>query len=192
VKADDRGIAPVGPDADDELVAAIAVRSSDALARLYDRYAATMLGLACRITGRLEDAEEVVQDVFAQVWRQAARYDAGRATVAGWLVMVTRTRALDRLRARRARPDAEASSPGVVPPVAASDPDPEQVAISDREARQVRAALVSLSEAQRSLVELAYYEGLTHAQIAERTGLPLGTVKTRLRAAAAVLREALR
>lgn len=177
---------------DRQTVRAIAGGSAEALGRLYDRHAAAMFGLACRMMTRREDAEEVIQDVFAQVWRQAARYEAGRATVVGWLVMVTRARALDRLRARRARPDLDgAVDPDGAPPLAATAPDPEQVVISGLEASKVRAALVSLPEAQRALVELAYYEGLTHTEIAETTGVPLGTVKTRLRTATIALRGAL-
>jgi RNA polymerase sigma-70 factor (ECF subfamily) len=176
------------------LVGEVAAGSSDALGRLYDRHAPAVFALARRILTRPEDAEEVVQDVFSQVWRDAARYRAERASVAGWVVMLTRTRAIDRLRSRRARPDQDrgvdiAPIPHLVPP--SSAPDPEQVALSSEDARQVRQALTGLPDQQRALVELACYEGLTHSEIAARTGTPLGTVKTRLRAAMATLREAL-
>lgn len=176
---------------DHHLVRAIAAGSSEALARLYDRYAPIVFGLARRILVRLEDAEEVVQDVFAQVWRDAARYEHGRATVAGWVVMLARTRSIDRLRSRRARPDQNAGDADVAPRLASRDRSPEQVTISEQDARQVRGALTSLPEPQRALVELAYYEGLTHSEIAEKTGVPLGTVKTRLRTAMTTLRVAL-
>jgi len=177
---------------DRQLVHAMAGGSTDALGRLYDRLAPVVYGLACRVTGRPEDAEEVVQDVFTQVWKQAARYDPARATVAGWLVMIARARSLDRLRARRARPDQAApTDPAEAIGLSSTGPSPEQVAISGREAGQVRAALQGLPDVQRELVELAYYEGLTHSEIAERTGTPLGTVKTRLRTAASALRGAL-
>lgn len=175
---------------DQGLIRAIAGGSPDALARLYDRHAATVFALARRIVSRQEDAEEVVQDVFAQVWRQAARYCDARASVAGWLVMLARTRSIDRLRARQARPDEDRGvepAPGL--PLPSSDPDPETVAVSAENARQVRAACAALPEAQRSLLELAYYEGLSHAEIAERTGVPLGTVKTRIRTAMETLRQ---
>jgi RNA polymerase sigma-70 factor (ECF subfamily) len=177
---------------DHQLVEAVAGGSTDALAQLYDRYAATVFGLARRILNRLEDAEEVVQDVFTQVWRDAARYERGRATVAGWMVMLTRTRSIDRLRARQARPDQRASiAPEAAPALAADGRSPEQVTISSEDAREIRGALTSLPEAQRTLVELAYYEGLTHSEIADRTGTPLGTVKTRLRTAMITLRSML-
>lgn len=184
--------APAFGSADQHLVRAVATGSAEALADLYDRYSATVFGLARRITGRQEDAEEVVQDVFAQVWRQAGRYQDGRATVVAWLVMLTRTRAIDRLRARAARPDQDATAtPETTPLVATSSPDPEQVAVSSDEARTLKRMLGSLPEVQRSLVELAYYDGLTHSEIAAQTGLALGTVKTRLRTALFTLREAI-
>lgn len=177
---------------DHHLVRSVAAGSSEALSQLYDRYAPIVFGLARRILVRLEDAEEVVQDVFAQIWRDAARYEHGRATVAGWVVMLARTRSIDRLRARRARPDQRAAvEPDAAPQLASRDRSPEQVTISEQDARQVRRALTSLPEPQRSLVELAYYEGLTHSEIAEKTGVPLGTVKTRLRTAMTTLRVAL-
>jgi RNA polymerase sigma-70 factor (ECF subfamily) len=185
-------LADAPAEADRQLIRSIADGSADALADLYDRHAATVFGLARRITGRLEDAEEVVQDVFAQVWRQAARYEGARATVAGWLVMLARTRAIDRIRARSARPDqASPVEPDSAPALSTSDPSPEQMTISAEDVRQVKDALTVLPDAQRSLVDLAFYEGLTHAEIAGRTGIPLGTVKTRIRTAMATLRDVL-
>lgn len=193
-----KGVSPESPsdvagaDVDRELIRSIAAGSADALATLYDRHASTVFGLARRITGRLEDAEEVVQDVFSQVWRQAGRYEARRATVAGWLAVVARTRAIDRVRARVARPDHVAAvEPGAMPGLSTSAPDPEQITLSGDNVRRVREALVTLPDAQRSLLELAFYEGLTHAEIAARTGIPLGTVKTRVRTAMITLRGAL-
>lgn len=179
-------------EADRQLIGSIAGGSSDALGALYDRYAATLFGLALRMVRRREDAEEVVQDVFAQAWREAPRYDTGRATVAGWLVMLTRTRSIDRIRARGSRPDLESPvDMDTVVPIAGRDADPEQATILGRDARDVRDALRGLPETQRSLVDLAYYEGLSHSEIAARTGVPLGTVKARLRTAVAGLRGVL-
>ena len=180
-------------EADRQILAAVAGGSADALERLYDRYASAAYGLARRILGQPDLAEEVVQDVFAQVWREASRYDDARASVAGWIVLLTRTRAIDRLRARRARPDQDQGlEPAAVAPLTTPDRSPEQVAISSEDARSVRAALQELPDEQRSLVDLAYYEGLTHSEIAARTGVPLGTIKTRLRTAMTALRGALR
>jgi RNA polymerase sigma-70 factor (ECF subfamily) len=107
-------------------------------------------------------------------------------------VLLTRTRAIDRLRARRARPDQElAVEPATAPPLVTRDRSPELVAISSEDAQAVRAALDGLPDEQRSLVNLAYYEGLTHSEIAARTGVPLGTIKTRLRTALMTLRGVL-
>jgi len=148
--------------------------------------------LARRIVLRLEDAEEVVQDVFAQVWRQAHQYRHERASVAGWIVMLARTRAIDRLRARRARPDEDRGVESTAAaPVAAAGPSPEQAALSADDVKRVRTALDTLPENQRALLDLAYYSGLTHAEIAEKTGIPLGTVKTRIRSGMDALRSAL-
>ena len=185
-------LADIPAEVDRRLIRSIGAGSADALAGLYDRYASLVFGLAKRITGQTEDAEEVVQDVFAQVWKQATRYEGSRATVAGWIVMLARTRAIDRVRSRRARPDqAAAMDPDGLPPMPASEPDPEQVALSAEDVRSVQGALQELADNQRSLVDLAYYEGLTHAEIAERTGVPLGTVKTRLRTAMMTMRATL-
>jgi RNA polymerase sigma-70 factor (ECF subfamily) len=176
---------------DRQLVQDVAAGSPDALGRLYDRHASMIYGLALRIVGATTDAEEVVQDVFAQVWREAPRYDAPRASVAGWLVMLTRTRAIDRLRAHRARPDLGSAATSVAPVLVSRDPDPEAQVVSAADARAVRTAMLALPDSQRQLVELAYFEGLTHSELAARTGTPLGTVKTRLRTALFALRGAL-
>ena len=177
---------------DRQIVAAVARGSGDAVSALYDRYGATVYGLALRVLGQPDLAEEVVQDVFAQVWREAGRYDSHRSTVAGWIVMLTRTRAIDRLRARQARPDLSAavdSSEAV--PLPSPDRSPEVRTLEAEDTRLVRGALAKLPDQFRSLIELAYYEGLTHSEIAARTGIPLGTVKTRLRSAMGTLRSAL-
>jgi RNA polymerase sigma-70 factor (ECF subfamily) len=182
---------------DNLLLGDIAAGSSEALGRLYDAHAPVVFGLARRILraggGSNEDAEEVVQDVFAQVWREAARYEASRATVAGWLVMLTRTRAIDRLRKRRARPDlAQPVDPApVLAFQPASDRSPEAAAVNADEARRIGAAMTALSDEQRQFLDFAYYEGLSQSEIAERTGTPLGTVKTRMRTALQTLRAAL-
>jgi RNA polymerase sigma-70 factor (ECF subfamily) len=177
---------------DSKLVLAVADGSAEALGDLYDRYGATVYALAKRIVLRLEDAEEVVQDVFAQVWRQAHQYRTERASVAGWIVMLARTRAIDRLRARRARPDEDRGlEPTEAAPIPGTGPSPEQEALSADDVKRVREALGSLPDNQRSLLELAYYGGLTHSEIAQKTSIPLGTVKTRIRSGMDALRSAL-
>jgi RNA polymerase sigma-70 factor (ECF subfamily) len=128
--------------------------------------------------------------VFAQAWRQASRYDATRGQVAAWLLTLARSRAIDRLRARRARPEPLADSHAadvMVDQAVAAD----ALLVSAEQAARVRAALAALPLLQRMAIELAYYEGLTHTEIAERLEQPLGTVKTRIRTAMTKLRESL-
>jgi RNA polymerase sigma-70 factor (ECF subfamily) len=188
--------APTRADADArrdrDLIREVARGSGEAVAELYDRYGSTVFGLALRVVGQPDVAEEIVQDVFAQVWRESARYDASRSTVAGWIVMLSRARAIDRLRARRARPDsAPAIDPADAPALIATSRTPESATITAEDSRLIARALAKLPVEWRSLIELAYYEGLTHSEIAERTGIPLGTVKTRIRSAMGTLRGAL-
>jgi RNA polymerase sigma-70 factor (ECF subfamily) len=181
-----------GTEPDRQLVLEIAGGSSEALGLLYDRYARVVYAMARRMLHQVEDAEEVVQDVFSQVWREARRYQATRASVAGWIVMLARTRSIDRLRSRMARPDVvTAVAPDAAPPIASRERDPEQVAMAEQHAEAVRGALQRLPESQRILMELTYYDGLTQTEIAARTGVPLGTVKTRIRTAMATLTAAL-
>ena len=177
-------------DGDLDLLRAVAAGSTEALSALYDRHAGVVFALARRIVSRPEDAEEVVQDVFAQVWRQASRYQDARASVAGWMVMLARTRAIDRLRARRARPDDDrAAAPVAGTVLMSADPDPEALTLSAQNVERVRTACAALPEQLKSLLELAYYQGLSHSEIAAATGVPLGTVKTRLRSAMDLLRQ---
>ncbi len=178
--------------ADVDLVHAIAGGSADALGPLYDMHAGIVYGIAKRILSNPEDAQEVVQDVFAQVWREASRYQGARATVAGWLVMLTRGRAIDRLRARRARPDQDrAVDPAPILQFPATGVSPEGLALSTEDVQRVERALVALPSEQRVLIELAYFEGLSQSEIAAKTQSPLGTVKTRMRTALQTLRGAL-
>ena len=177
---------------DHHLLAEIASGSTEALGALYDTHARVVFGLAKRVLGKTEDAEEVVQDVFAQIWRKASEYRADRAAVPGWIVMMTRARAIDKLRARKARPDVDqASDPVPILQVALSRAlTPEALAVTNAEAARVGAALNQLPAEQRKFIDLAYYEGLSQSEIAERTGTPLGTVKTRMRTALHTLRAA--
>jgi RNA polymerase sigma-70 factor (ECF subfamily) len=158
-----------------------------ALDRFYDRYVQLVYNLVLRIVRNRADADEVVQEVFLQAWRSAGRYDPSRGTPEAWLITLARTRAIDALRAgRRAGGSLEAGTRCDV-----VDPEPGRAArLAEREG--VTGALGALSPAQRELLELAYYQGLTQTEIAVHTGLPLGTVKTRMRTGLERLRDALR
>ena len=177
-------------EADANVLRRLAAGDREAVAELYDRHAARVLGLAYRIVRNTSDAEDVVQDVFAQAWRTAPNYEASRGTVAGWLLMMARTRAIDRLRARQTRRDA-AGEPDLEQVPSNAVPVPEQI-IANQQAARVRGAMVALPPEQKTALELAYFEGLSQSEIAERLQIPLGTVKTRIRSALALLRRSVR
>lgn len=176
--------------ADQAALARMARGEHAALGELYDRRACLVFSLALRILREHADAEDVVQDVFAQVWAQAGRYDPARGAVAAWMLMVTRSRAIDRLRARTARPEIADGSHTIEDARDAVALQDLQL-LAEEQVDRIRSAVNELPAPQRMALELAYYEGLTHTEIAVRLSDPLGTVKTRIRQALIRLREAL-
>ncbi|MGH7962500.1 MAG: sigma-70 family RNA polymerase sigma factor [Candidatus Binatia bacterium] len=170
---------------------AIARLQQEALDRLYERYQPMVYHLALRILRSRESAEEVVYDVFWQVWREAGRYDARRGSVVAWLATLARSRAIDALRAGRGNPTVE-EDPNERPLLTDPADGPEERTSLGQRAVLVRDALQSLPPDQRVALELSFFAGLTHVEIAERLAEPLGTVKTRIRSAMLRLREQLR
>ena len=164
-------------DDDVELIVRIAGGDEAALAALYDRHGRLAFALACKAVGDPETAEEVVQEVFLAVWRRAGSYQREKGSVRGWLLTAVRNRSIDVLRARQSRPRTTAFDDL---PLVAPD-DPAQAALAAADARTVREALADLPKDQRIAVELAYFAGLSYPEIATRLGIPLGTVKSRLR-----------
>ncbi|HVR96698.1 MAG TPA: sigma-70 family RNA polymerase sigma factor [Thermoanaerobaculia bacterium] len=168
----------------------VAHGDGEAFARLFDLHAPVVLGLLYRILGSRGEAEEVLQEVFLQTWTQSARYDGDRSSPRAWVLMLARSRAFDRLRRRDSarRRDEEAGAEArlmAVPPVGT-----ERLEARERSER-VSSALGLLSPEQRRCIELAFFEGLTHTQIAERLEAPLGTVKSRILLGMNKLRQAL-
>jgi RNA polymerase sigma-70 factor (ECF subfamily) len=166
-----------------ELVARAAKGDAKAFEALYDQSSSLLFTLALRILGDREEAAELLQEVYLEVWRKAARYDPARGSPVAWLVTLARSRAIDRLRSRAARGHGRAdtmdrASAAELP---AGNPGPEEAA-ADRELRvAVARALADLPEGQQQAMELAFYEGLSHTEIAARLRQPLGTIKTRIR-----------
>jgi RNA polymerase sigma-70 factor (ECF subfamily) len=173
-------------DGDAALMRRIAEGDEAALAVVYDRYARLVYAVALRVLRNADVAEEVSQDVFYQLWRTASDFNPSRGSLSGWLLVCARNRAISRLRGRAAEPKAELREQTAVVKVNLEDHLAQAQQIS-----RVRAALEKLQPAQRQALELAYFEGLTHTEIARQTGEPLGTVKTRLRAAVGFLKRAL-
>ena len=174
-----------------DLIRSMAAGDQSALATLYDTTSRLVFGLVLRILADRATAEEVLLDVYSQVWRQAALYDTKRGAPLAWLLTIARSRAIDRLRSGRI--DQQSKEPlDAVGELTADTQSPEEAtAISERR-KLVRAALQALSPEQREVIELAYYSGLSHSEIAAQLGQPLGTVKTRTRLGMLKLREALR
>ena len=165
---------------DAELLARLARGQEDALAALYDRLGAMAYGLALRIAGDADTAQDAVQEAFLRLWRRADRYDRSRGDPRPWVLRIVRNVAIDLHRARGARNRAEGAS-AVDESAERTIPLPEDTAESAENAARVRAALAELPPDQRRALEIAYFEGLSHREIASREGLPLGTVKTRIR-----------
>lgn len=176
---------------DADLVAAMAAGSAAAARDLFSRLGPIVYGLALRIERNAQDAEEVLIDTFHQAWMQADDYQTGRGTVLGWLLNIARSRAIDRLRARRRSAQVTERLQEEPPSFPLESRDPEQEAIRSEKRERVRRALAELPQDQRWALELAYFLGLSQSQIAERLGLPLGTIKTRLRLGLEKLRREL-
>jgi RNA polymerase sigma-70 factor (ECF subfamily) len=163
----------------------MAVKSGDqgAMAELYDRYSSVVYAVALRVLGDAGGAEDVLQEVFLQLWRNPGAFDSARGSLGAWLAVITRNRAIDAVRRRKPETDIEDVIVSVAPDLA-SETD------RSRAAQKVRGALGAMPAPQRSALEMAYFEGLSHSEIATKTGEPLGTIKTRIRAGLIALRKA--
>jgi RNA polymerase sigma-70 factor (ECF subfamily) len=165
----------------------------DAFATFYDRFAPGLFSLIYGILRDQKESEDVLQEAFVQMWKRIATYDARRSSLFTWAVMISRHKAIDRLRSRQRQSrlnEAVASETNAVPASGPADRADDALARSD-ERERVRAALAQLSEGQREAIDLAFFAGLTQTQISERLGAPLGTVKARIRRGLLALREAL-
>ena len=179
---------------DASLIARMGAGDEQALGLFYDRWQGAVRAVALRIVQDATEADDVVEEVFWQAWRQAGRFDASRGGGSTWLLTIARSRSLDRLRALR-RSREEAGLEGVVEnqdePGWATPLDPGTVTELNEQGRLIRDALAELPEEQREALQMGYFDGLSQSEIAERTGIPLGTIKTRMRLALRKLREKL-
>jgi RNA polymerase sigma-70 factor (ECF subfamily) len=180
---------------DPKLLARVVKGDHQAFSQLYDQSSTLLYTMALRILGNRDEAAELLQDVYLEVWRKVSRYDVGRGTPVAWLVTLTRSRAIDRLRSRASRGQQKSTdSLDGTSAAQVQDHGPSPFdAQADQEIRMlVGGAMASLPQAQQQALELAYYEGLSHAEIAARLNQPLGTVKTRIKLGMSKLRESLR
>ena len=187
-------VAASSADADIGLLKRVAVRDESALADLYDRHSRLAYSLIIRILRSAPDAEDVLQETFVRVWSRAETYDPRLGSPAAWLMRIARNRAIDRLRAIRVREDISVGDDAgpeeetVRRPEPATRETPEVALQESATGEAIRAAMAALSAAQRELIEAAFFEGYTHDELSTRFGLPLGTVKTRIRTGLGVLR----
>ncbi len=170
-------------DAGDEMRLVARVRAGDqqALAELYDRYSHVVYGVALRILQDTGAAEDILQDIFLQLWRRPDAFDSSRGSLAAWLAVIARHRSIDRLRRRRPETDIEEC-------VIAGGVDPRDETERSLVIEKVRVVMNEMSSDQRTAMEMAFFQGLTHSEIAEKTGEPLGTIKTRIRSGLQMLR----
>jgi len=176
--------------AEAELVARMAAGDTGAsLEAFYQRFAGIVLAVANRILSSRAEAEEVLQEIFFELWRRAPQYDSGRASVTTWVLTVARSRALDARRARARRPSGGGDESAIPP--APDEERPDEQAQAQQRSVAVRSAIRRLTPEQRQAVELAYYDGLSHSEISARLNLPLGTVKSRILSAMKLLRGGL-
>ena len=198
---------PLAALSDSALLRLAAEQQADALAELYDRYAPSLLALVRRVLAADADtdAEDVLQEIFVQVWKQAGRYEPSRSSVSTWLVLIARSRAIDRLRSRKVADRAHEASQNAAaadssgsgdrtgaPGQAYTSPEALQNVFIQERHERVQSEMANLPAEQRQVLEMAFYEGLSQSEIAAKAGLPLGTVKTRTLLAMKKLRNALR
>ncbi|MFZ0310111.1 MAG: sigma-70 family RNA polymerase sigma factor [Candidatus Sulfotelmatobacter sp.] len=172
-----------GNSADLAMVTSLKAGDQGAMAELYDRYSSVVYAVALRVLGDTGAAEDVLQEIFLQLWRNPGAFDAARGSLGSWLAVITRNRAIDSLRKRRPETDIEDVVLSVAPDLAGE-------ADRARVAEKMRGVMGTMTPVQRSALEMAYWEGMSHSEIADRTGEPLGTVKTRIRAGLIALRKA--
>ena len=176
------------PAPDSALVERMITGDESALAAVYDRYAAMIFGMLVRVLRDRQAAEEILQDLFFELWRGASRFDASRGSLPAWLMVIARNRALSRLRKREYREfsqDIDAFPANAVASSVVLEDEAERSLLMEK----LRTAMEALPSEQREAVELAYFEGMTQSEIAARTGSPLGTVKSRVRAAMQSLKQ---
>jgi RNA polymerase sigma-70 factor (ECF subfamily) len=166
---------------DDALLAAIQAHDEAALAALYDRYGGAAFGLAYRILGRRGATEDVVQEAFLNLWRHGARFELGRGSAGSWLMSMVHRLAIDRRRGRQRRAWTDGASDEVEALLSSENDDAFADAMQSIEANRVQTVLQALPDEQRQAIVLAYFRGLTHQEIADQTGAPLGTLKSRMR-----------
>lgn len=176
---------------DQELVSEITDQNRDALAALYQRYGRRVFGMAARLLNDASSSEEVTQDVFLRVWNRASSYAPDKGKFTTWLFRIAHNRAVDELRKRKRDKSRHADDIADHYDLESSDISPPEAAVAKSEYASVRKALSTLPDPQRQVVELSYFKGLTQSEIADQTGQPLGTVKTRMRLALRKLHTAL-
>ena len=184
-------VAIIGSDVDLTLIQRIVGRDETAVAELYDRHGRIVYSVLLRILRRPSDAEDALQEVFVRVWTRAETYDARLGSPVAWLLRIARNRAIDRLRAKRSRGELDpAADTHELDAAAQAGPadNPALFAEGAAAAGAVRTALAALPEAQRVLIEAAFFDGYTHQELAARFGVPLGTVKTRIRTGLTAMR----
>jgi len=165
------------------LVAGVRARDESAMAALYDRYSSLVYAVALRVLGDTGAAEDVLQEIFLQLWKKPAAFDSARGSMGAWLSVIARNRSIDALRKRKPETDVEDV-------VLSVETNFAENADRGRALVKIRTALSAMAAPQRSALEMAFFEGLTHTEIAEKTGEPLGTIKTRIRAGLLSLRAA--
>ena len=182
---------------DNELLARVVARDSDALAALYDRFSKLLYGIILAVVRDTDDAEDILQEVFVQLWKSAGTYQQALGAPKTWLVRMAHNRAVDLLRSKRykqRRSEVHGLDTGdhdLTPPSEYVDNNTWRQTVHNEQSSHISAALAQLPQDQRSLIDLAFLQGYTHQEIAQTTGLPLGTVKTRIRSGMQALRSRL-